>query len=361
MKQYDTDSTNALSHLELTSMLDSLGSTLSSSTLSSFFARYGKKDNEEELTFDEIILCLEEELNRPEHQKKRLEDTDFESVSATPVLQVSDAKGKVLELDQLDFSGPAPSHGGLDTDSAGTKVPAPSGTKTEPMQIPSHQIAASPTHASPPDFSSSGDDEREDDFSSSSASASPSPYLGGESSTTLIPPTKKMGRFRRKGKAVKAKVVKRATMLSDRSSSSASNPPSATTTSASEPPSTPSTPANSGSEDSGGSLDSVERVINIKTCPLCHRPRMNSKAEMDIMTHIAVCASQDWNRIDRIVVGNFVTASQAQRKWYTKVIGKLSSGNYKLGAVSSSIPSHNSKLMSLGSSRTRRILLYKIG
>ena len=61
---------------------------------------------------------------------------------------------------------------------------------------------------------------------------------------------------------------------------------------------------------------------------------MNSKAEMDIITHLAVCASQDWSAVDKIVVGNFVTASQAQRKWYTKVIGKVSSGDYKLGAVS---------------------------
>ena len=53
------------------------------------------------------------------------------------------------------------------------------------------------------------------------------------------------------------------------------------------------------------------------------------------MTHMAICASQDWARVDRIVVGNFVTASQAQRKWYTKVLSKVSSGNYKLGAVSS--------------------------
>ena len=82
------------------------------------------------------------------------------------------------------------------------------------------------------------------------------------------------------------------------------------------------------------SEDSFERVINVKSCPLCHRPRMNAKAEVDIVTHLAVCASQDWARVDRIVVGNFVTASQAQRKWYTKVISKVSSGGYRLGAVS---------------------------
>jgi phosphatidylserine decarboxylase len=95
-------------------------------------------------------------------------------------------------------------------------------------------------------------------------------------------------------------------------------------------------PDESGSGSSNGSGsgdDSRERVINVKNCPLCHRPRMNSKAEMDIVTHLAICASKDWNRVDKIVVGNFVTASQAQRKWYTKIVSKISSGDYRLGAV----------------------------
>ena len=93
--------------------------------------------------------------------------------------------------------------------------------------------------------------------------------------------------------------------------------------------------ASSGSSRSrSGSDDSLERVINVKNCLLCHRPRMNSQAEMDIGTHLAVCASQDWNKADHIMVGNFVTASQAQWKWYTKIIGKVSGGDYQLGAVS---------------------------
>lgn len=90
----------------------------------------------------------------------------------------------------------------------------------------------------------------------------------------------------------------------------------------------------SGSGSSSPLEDNFERVINVKSCPLCHRSRMNSKAEVDIVTHLAVCASQDWARVDRIVVGNFVTASQAQRKWYTKVISKVSGGGYRLGAAS---------------------------
>jgi phosphatidylserine decarboxylase len=59
-------------------------------------------------------------------------------------------------------------------------------------------------------------------------------------------------------------------------------------------------------------------VINVKNCPICHRLRLNKKVEMDIVTHVAVCASGDWAKIDKIDIGNFVTASQAQRMWYTK-------------------------------------------
>ena len=54
---------------------------------------------------------------------------------------------------------------------------------------------------------------------------------------------------------------------------------------------------------------------------------------MDIITHVTVCASGDLAKIDKIVIGNFVTASQAQRKWYTKVISEVSSGDHRLGAV----------------------------
>jgi phosphatidylserine decarboxylase len=58
---------------------------------------------------------------------------------------------------------------------------------------------------------------------------------------------------------------------------------------------------------------------------------------MDI-THVAVCASGDWAKIDKIVVGNLVTVSQAQRKWYTKVISKVCSGYYRLRAVRFGFP-----------------------
>ncbi|KAG2141147.1 phosphatidylserine decarboxylase-domain-containing protein [Suillus bovinus] len=193
LKQYDTDDTGAISRVELTSMLDSLGSTLSAQTIDSFFTP------EDELTLEESIQCLETELVRPACEKKRIDTVDA-----------------FMDRDITSTSGGSRSNNSRQ-DSA---------SSSDPDDVTSTQVSSS---------------------------------------------------------------------------------------------------------------DTFERVINIKNCPLCHRPRLNSKAEMDIITHLAICASQDWAKVDKIVVGNFVTASQAQRKWYTKVISKVSNGNYRIGANSANI------------------------
>lgn len=299
--QYDTDDTGALSHLELTSMLDSLGSTLTRSTVNSFFTRFNKNPHTDELTVPEAIQCLETELGRPDSEKKRLDADDGlpdTSVNATPLLSSGDRQ---LSLDDLDFSGPS-LHGGTvatpdleRTDKAG----APSGYPTEPMQVPLTGSAASTPGGEDGDpmsgigrdvsYSSSDGEEAEDSSgsgtNSNSNNSNPDPVAAQK---------KKKYRFRKAKKAKKTGAVSTA----------------------------------------AGAEDPLERVINVRNCPLCHRPRLNSKAEMDIVTHLAVCASQDWNRVDKIISGNFVTASQAQRKWYTKIISKVSSGDYRLGAVS---------------------------
>ncbi|KAF9534069.1 phosphatidylserine decarboxylase-domain-containing protein [Crepidotus variabilis] len=290
LRQYDTDDTGAMSHIELTSMLDSLGSTLTHSTINSFFSRFGKNPREDEITIEQAVQCLETELGRPDSEKKRINVADSQetSVSATPILMTSGQHGEEIQLDNLDFSGP--SH--VDTKGSNTtdqlKPVPPPPYPTEGMQQPLADVAAS-------------DDAL---YSSSSEAEIDS------ASTTLLEPAV----------AAKAKSRKPRFAVRGRKKNSVVKP------------------SKEGSDSSGNaSDDSFERVINVKNCPLCHRPRMNDKAEVDIITHLAVCASQDWNKVDRIMVGNFVTASQAQRKWYTKIVGKISSGNYKLGANSANI------------------------
>ena len=70
LKQYDTDDSGTISRLELTSMLDSLGSTLSAQTINSFFTRFNKTP-EEVLTVDEAIRRHDRAAEaRPEEDEK---------------------------------------------------------------------------------------------------------------------------------------------------------------------------------------------------------------------------------------------------------------------------------------------------
>jgi phosphatidylserine decarboxylase len=117
-----------------------------------------------------------------------------------------------------------------------------------------------------------------------------------------------------------------------------------------QPPSGGSVPAISGQQPMGSNGDELklldndlaeegdeEHVIEIRECPICHQPKLNKRTEADIITHIATCASSDWRQVNNLVMGGFVTQSQAQRKWYSKVITKISYGGYKLGANSANI------------------------
>jgi phosphatidylserine decarboxylase len=58
----------------------------------------------------------------------------------------------------------------------------------------------------------------------------------------------------------------------------------------------------------------IEKVIHVRECPICHRPNMNKRSQMDIITHIATCAADDWTTVDKFVMGNFITEAYAQRK-----------------------------------------------
>ncbi|KAF8467246.1 phosphatidylserine decarboxylase-domain-containing protein [Kalaharituber pfeilii] len=234
LRQYDTDDSGLISRIELTTMLDSLGSTLTAETIDGFFKRFmpvdSNSDNVEatELTMDQTVICLEEQLART-------------------------------------------SQGG------GLRARLP--------------------HVSLPEIGTSGDDFPRDRRSGSSTpsvpSRSPSSVSLDKKSVMTVPPLGTPGED--------------GTVLS-------------------------------GNDELNDPREiSEEHVIQIKQCPLCHQPRLDKRSEVDIVTHLATCASQDWRQVDRLVMGGFVTSSQAQRKWYSKVISKISYGGYKLGANSANI------------------------
>ncbi|GAA6036505.1 hypothetical protein JCM8097_003538 [Rhodosporidiobolus ruineniae] len=248
-KQYDIDENGELSYVELFSMLDSLGSTLSKDTIASFFTRFGKT-TDDELTIDEVVLCLEEEVKKPKEEKRIL--SSEESGLATP------AEG-------------GPGGGSPAGDFAHRESPDP--------------------------------EELQTDHSSNMKTISPGTEVvtDKEKGTTVEAP--------------KPSAPVRASSSADSLEPSSGEQPS--------------------SDESGGTR--VERVINIKECPLCHKPRLSGKAEASIVTHLGICASTDPTKVNRVLVTNYVTASQAQRKFLNKVFSKVMKGSYNLGADSANI------------------------
>lgn len=225
LRQYDSDESGRISRIELTTMLDTLGSTLKDSTIDSFFQRFPHKaaDNEEtwDLTFDEAVLCLEDQLEARSKQSAGMEKI----------------KSLVGDVKNMTFGNTGEQSS---TDVSGTSTPL-----TAQNHIPQSESGNS--------LSTPSDEGGED-------------YLSKD-------------------------------------------------------------------EDDRGE----EHVVEIRECPICHQPRLNKRNDTDIITHIATCASQDWRQVNTVLLGRYVTASQAQRKWYSKVITKISYGGYKLGANSANI------------------------
>ncbi|KAJ5161290.1 Phosphatidylserine decarboxylase-related protein [Penicillium capsulatum] len=228
LKQYDADESGRIDKVEMTTMLDTLGSTLKESTIDSFFQRFSAENEQSDtadLTFDQAVVCLEDTLQAL--QKKN---------AAPPVPRAVPAPPSVGSQESDELS----SNDGLPVETSTTR----------PANADPNRTAVPTIVTSDEQTSSTEEDLQPDD-------------LGDE-----------------RGE---------------------------------------------------------EHVIEIRECPLCHQPRLGKRSDADIITHIATCASRDWRQVDNLVMGGFVTSSQAQRKWYSKVITKISYGGYRLGANSANI------------------------
>jgi phosphatidylserine decarboxylase len=232
LKQYDADDSGHISKVELTTMLDTLGSTLKERTIDHFFERFASENGSQdpaamELTYDQAVICLEEELQRHSASKKTTRETLNDMLP-----------------ESLSTNKPGVKLGGPSSKDANTSNDTPANADPKSQAVPA---IASNIHGP---AGESGESIAQDD------------------------------------------------LVDDRGE---------------------------------------EHVIEIRECPICHQPRLNKRSDADIITHIATCASQDWRQVNNIVMSGFVTSSQAQRKWYSKVITKISYGGYKLGANSANI------------------------
>lgn len=221
MAQYDTDDSQNWSYVELYSLLDSLGSTLTRATIESFFTRFDKSP-EDSLTVDEAIICLEDELTKPRSEKREVDSMNpyyskaTQSGLATPSVDSTLTLGDNVAGNGMSYTGP-------------------------------------PITGEPEDGV-----EIKDTVASGRSSLGPNDALTAGSSTSSL------------------------------------------SSGARKPPSRQSSLALSDTGTVGdGDRHELEKLINIKTCPLCHK-KLTKKAEVDLVSHLAVCASQDWSSLSSL-------------------------------------------------------------
>jgi phosphatidylserine decarboxylase len=229
LRQYDADDSGTLDKVELTTMLDTLGSTLHNSTIDGFFKRFGHQNADEGfLTVDQAVICLEEQLKKPQDTQKSMHTSHWK-------------KSKVQQVKTND-SSPDQSPGGT---TPALKNGKDSNFDPNTVNVPALKISDMG------EAGERGDVLPEDDLNT-----------------------------------------------------------------------TESDVENDLEEDSS----KEEHVVEIQECPICHQPRLargSKNTDADIITHIATCASSDWKAVNNLVMAGFVTSSQAQRKWYSKVISKV--------------------------------------
>jgi phosphatidylserine decarboxylase len=228
LKQYDIDESRRVSKIELTTMLDTLGSTLRTSTIDSFFDRFAEENGQSDnfdLTFDQAVICLEDQLEKIVQQK---------SLGERLLGLAKQSQTSTVDNGEDSF-------------------------KNSPRPEDAYHPSANEKAGQP---------------------AVPAIEVG------FLDAVEEEGSYL--------------------------------------------------DEHDLGDDEGDEHVIEIRECPICHQP-LKHRTDADVITHIATCASSDWRQVNNLVMGGFVTASQAQRKWYSKVMTKVSYGNYRLGANSANI------------------------
>ncbi|KAJ3300206.1 hypothetical protein HK104_003435 [Borealophlyctis nickersoniae] len=92
------------------------------------------------------------------------------------------------------------------------------------------------------------------------------------------------------------------------------------------------------SDRPGVALDSGEKehVISLRECPIC-RKVIKQRGDLDVVSHVALCANEDLGKVDTLIMGNFLTKAHASRKWYTKVISYVTYGGYSIGKNNANI------------------------
>jgi phosphatidylserine decarboxylase len=306
LQKYDVTGSGTINIVDITQMLDELNSTLSSTTVVGWWKKFGRSIDED-LTIPEAVTCLEQQIMKDslmqEHHLMKQRRASLKAdgmarlapgangpvgVSSGSVVTGSMATGSSSSAGTSPVAARTNSHGSvLTASSAGSSIPGlprtnSSSATRESSAVPSEEHVAN----------------------SNGSPSIPVPSLV-RSTTHYQEPL----------------------LITDGSDSEASQGHSQLYHGN---PSTDTLASLANSDD-----DEPERVIRLETCPICNQPRFNKRAEMDIVTHLATCANEQ--SVHKILSSRFVSKSQAHKKWFSKIVSKVTHGNYRLGANSANI------------------------
>lgn len=258
-KAYGIDDHEAITRLEIQSMLESVGSTMSEKTINSFWEYYGKDPETDVLTMDELVDRLESFMMSSDNNDHPL-DTAAHGDSS-------------LLVDPSDLSSDA---------------------EAEEEDL----------------LGSNSDNNDMDELDDGSISDDESCSSLDEEEDVLLPYGSSTGT----SSGVSDEVDLDDVLIDARGVQYCGQPPEAGTPKVMPidhraPPEKPVLSNN----------NSNEKVIRLKECPICHRPNLSRRAQMDIVTHVATCAANDWTTVDRFLMGNFVTEAYAQRRFVSAI------------------------------------------
>ncbi|CEP17413.1 hypothetical protein [Parasitella parasitica] len=293
-KTCDADNSNTMSRLEVQAMLEALGSNISESTLDQFWKEHGKSF-EQDLTMDELVASLESFIlavdtkqddydpNTIIEQEKDVPVDAKENNTVNPFfLAASDDEDEEEEDDddlddddEVDDDGYDLDDGDDELDDYYSEVGyfSSHGDYDEDDIDLAHSGSATTTAPQSPD---------EADYEAL-AEADGIQYINGPLKELKLQQDQELDNQQRPRKTVQ------------------------------------------------------EKVIRLNECPICHKPNLAKRGQMDIVTHVATCAANDWTTVDRFLMGNFGSEAQAQRKWFVKLVNKVGYGRYSAGKNNANI------------------------
>ncbi len=85
---------------------------------------------------------------------------------------------------------------------------------------------------------------------------------------------------------------------------------------------------------------SGENIVLLRSCPFCLKKWKEKMDDLDVITHLGICSASESNSnslSESFVMGGFLTEEYASRKWFSRWLGFMSFGNYKIGRNNANI------------------------